>query len=216
MLQEILQRITTTYSNNPQAVRNDVFYEAPRAIQELAHISDSFKVYGGTGQGGFAKVPWIGILDKDITSSVQRGYYIVYLFNATGKGVYLSLNQRWTEYQKEYGTKKGRQIIQTTALRCRELIHSSLSGFPHFKIDLDASTKLVRGYELGHICGKFYPVDSIPQDTGLADDLRGLIGIYEEMKGYLLRYDKPLSKLSNALQDGKTNPRNGRRPAVSV
>lgn len=201
MLKEILGNITSNYHNNPGQVHHNIVSNAPDIIKQLAHIPDNFKVYGGTGQGNFAQVPWIGVLDKNITTSVQRGYYIVYLFNAIGKGAYLSFNQGWTDYQNKYRIKKGRELIQNTALYCRNLIRSSLLGFSEFKIVLDGNTTLARGYELGHICGKFYPVDNIPIDTTLINDLRDLMGIYAEVKGLLSKYNTPITKLLQIIRN---------------
>lgn len=200
MLREILENIASNYTSNPAQVRHDILYHARKSIRHLAHISDNFRVYGGTGQGTFAQVPWIAVVDKSITTSVQRGYYVVYLFNASGKGVYLSLNQGWTDYQKKYGISKGRKLIEQTASYCQKLIHSSLADFSEGRIVLDGTTPLARGYEAGHICGRFYPVDNVPMDRVLINDLRNLMGIYAELAGLLSEYNVPIIKLPQIMR----------------
>lgn len=36
---------------------------------------------------------------------------------------------------------------------------------------------------MGHICGRFYPRNKIPDDNELINDLRNLIGVYRELVG---------------------------------
>lgn len=203
-LSEIISGIVSTYPSTyphvPWKIANDARNTAPEVIRKLAHIPDGFQVYGGTGQGSFAQVPWIAILDKKITTSVQREYYIVYLFSSAGKGVYLSLNQGWTDYQNTYGVTKGRNLIRKTALYCRTLIRSSLRDFSVTEIDLDATTTLGRGYQSGHICGMLYPVNEIPADDVLANDLRNLMGVYAELKGFILTYNVRITGLLRVVE----------------
>jgi len=199
-LREIIGGIVSTYPSTypdiPWETASDVRYTAPQAIRKLAHIPDGFQVYGRTGQGNFAKVPWIAVLDEEITTSVERGYYIVYLFNSVGRGVYLSLNQGWTDYRSTHGTPRGLDLIRQTAMYCRTLIRSSLADFPETEIHLDATTNnLARSYEAGHICGTFYPVKKVPVDGVLVNDLRNLMGVYAELNGFLLRYQVPITGL---------------------
>ena len=44
-----------------------------------------------------ADVPWIAFMDENITTSTQKGYYVVYLFSVNMKTVTLSLAQGITE-----------------------------------------------------------------------------------------------------------------------
>ncbi|MGB6970291.1 MAG: DUF3578 domain-containing protein, partial [Methyloceanibacter sp.] len=51
----------------------------------------------------WAHVPWVGLFDPAITDGAQHGFYIVYLFSADMKRVYLSMNQGTTEVKDELG-----------------------------------------------------------------------------------------------------------------
>ena len=53
--------------------------------------------------GRWAHVPWVGLFDPAITDGAQHGFYIVYLFSADMKRVYLSINQGTTEVKDELG-----------------------------------------------------------------------------------------------------------------
>lgn len=67
----------------------------------------------------------------------------------------------------------------------KDLLKSQLNDFSFDPINLACSEKLATGYELGHICGKYYPYDGIPTKINLVNDLRNLMGVYRELKGYM-------------------------------
>src|SRR5690625_628253 len=76
--------------------------EIPRQLRELAFINhDEYLISASVGQGNWAAVPWIAIMNRDITTSTQRGYYIVYLFNEDMSEVYLTIAQGVTETTRE-------------------------------------------------------------------------------------------------------------------
>ncbi|WAH37033.1 MrcB family domain-containing protein [Alicyclobacillus dauci] len=100
-------------------------------------------------------------------------------------GVYLSLNQGWTYYKEKHPRKihNARNEIRSVALAWREVLTSNLNDFDTTEIDLHHKGSLAEGYELGHICGKFYDALQIPDDTVLVADLTAMIGVYRELKG---------------------------------
>jgi len=81
MLREHLQRVLSEYQtastsplkNNTLAVfiRGDI----PESIVHMASISDAYKVQGSPGRGNWAEIPWIGLFDREVTTSAERGYY---------------------------------------------------------------------------------------------------------------------------------------------
>ena len=159
--------------------------ESVEAMIEAASIdTDIYKVSGSAGQGAWAQIPWISILDRSITSTPTHGYDIIYLFNADMSGVYLSLNQGWAHFENKYGVKLGGEYIKTIAKYWRRELASSLSDFETTEISLKAGGRQrPRGYELGHICGKYYSADDLPDGSKMVSDLRDLIGVFRELKG---------------------------------
>ena len=143
-----------------------------------------YKIKGSIGQGNPAEIPWICVFDTEITTSAQVGFYIVYLFDAKMRGVYLSLNQGWTQYEREYGIKEGKIQIKRNANFAKSLLFSD-QGFSYAPINLNANSTLGKGYEEGNICSKFYPSNNIPNEDELIDDLRNLVGVYRELKGHV-------------------------------
>lgn len=155
----------------------------PKLFYEKAGIPKSkYKIQGSIGQGNPAEIPWICVFDLDITKSAQEGFYIVYLFNSDMSGVYLSLNQGWTQYERAFGTKEGRIEIKKNANYSKTLLKSD-QGFSYAPINLNATKSLGKGYVLGNICSVFYDAKAIPPEEVLIDDLRNLIGVYRELKG---------------------------------
>ena len=71
------------------------------------NISDpNYLVKGSVGVGHWTNVPWIGIFDKRITTTAQKGVYIVYLLNKDTKTLYLTLNQGAMDLAKDKSESK--------------------------------------------------------------------------------------------------------------
>ena len=77
-----------------------------------------FKYRSSCGQhSNWADVPWIAVLDPEITTSTMRGYYVVFLFSIDMKRVYLSLNQGMTDIEKELKTEgAAKELLRSQCL----------------------------------------------------------------------------------------------------
>lgn len=162
---------------------NEIVYGLPRSIREKASISEQFYINGTMGKGRISEIPMVCIFDKEITESAQEGFYIVYLFRADLSGIYISLNQGWTQYEKAFGGKMGKKVIRENVNIAQNLLNTS-SSFSFDPINLLAkkSNTLSPGYELGNICSKYYSFDKLPNDNIIIDDLRNMLGVYRELK----------------------------------
>lgn len=150
---------------------------------------DKYLVSGSAGKGQWAEIPWIGIFDKEISVSATRGYDIVYLFRSDMKGVYLSLNQGWTYFKDKYKRKLGKEKILKVAKMWQVRLQSVLNEFSFDSIDLESVNKnsdLPEGYELGHICGKYYSADNLPSEKELRIDLQNMLALFRELKGNMI------------------------------
>lgn len=61
---------------------------------------DNLGVEGRDGTGLKSEIPWVRVFGREQSPSSTTGWYVVYLFSASGRRVYLSLNQGttiWTE-----------------------------------------------------------------------------------------------------------------------
>ncbi|OXT15822.1 restriction endonuclease [Bacillus sp. OG2] len=176
-LREMLLEITNQYLSAKREpigghplgpfVRNEVTEE----INNLPFIDPSeYIVTGSVGQGNWAAVPWIAIMNRKITVSTQRGYYIVYLLSEDMQNVYLTLAQGVTETSKE------------DMLRIKGQIRESIPGTSKVKVDDDISlgeSKKARDYALSTAAYIHYPAADMPEENIMINDLEEMIHIYE-------------------------------------
>jgi len=183
-IEEILERYSIEskkpFAKNPLA--HFITHDFKEIVTIKANINEEkYKVKGSSGQGNWVTVPWLAIFNREITTTATKGYYIVYLFKADMSGVYLSLNQGWTQFREKYGAKKGKEKIKEVSLGFRKLVGVSPNGFSFDDIDLVSRRTLNEGYELGHIYGKEYSKGNIPNDDELVRDLKEMLKIYREV-----------------------------------
>lgn len=175
--------------------------QIPQLLKQQAAISDAYKIYGSVGKGNWNEIPWVAILDKDISESTQDGYYIVFLFAADMKSIYLSLAVGWEQFEQEYGIKEGRNQIEQTVKHLQKVLRSPLKDFSFEKKSLLATHTLGKGYEVGGICDKKYDIDNIPNDSVIINDIRNLMGVYRELKGLVgknvLNLELPEENINN-------------------
>ena len=147
------------------------------AVTSRPHVRVSWSV----GQGNWAKVPWIALMDERETDSTQRGIYVVFLFPEDMSGVYLTLNQGTTEIVNRLGRPRGyaqlKQVAQSTRMKLPDLAGSG------FMMDdnIDLKTAATRGqsYEASTIAYKWYGRTEVPADQLLNVDLEAILRAYE-------------------------------------
>ncbi|MED3033435.1 restriction endonuclease [Bacillus thuringiensis] len=174
VLNEYLQARTERFAGHKMGsfVRNEMTTE----ITRLPFIDHSqYVVTGSVGQGNWAAVPWLAIMNKDITTSTQRGYYIVYLFSEDMERLYLTLAQGVTETTKEEMRKIKEEI--------REQIHMSQKVKKDDEIFLGTSTK-AKGYSNSTAAYIAYDVNKMPSEAELVEDLEEMLRYYEGFIAY--------------------------------
>jgi hypothetical protein len=132
-------------------------------------------------------VPWIALLDEDVTTTATDGLYLVYLFTSRMDAVYLSMNQGATQHLRSAAAdgRKGRaaevaaitEIAAETAL-LRQPIDKSLLTHTLASIELGATRFVPRAYEAGSIAAVRYPMSNLPENAALAADLAEFAGLY--------------------------------------
>lgn len=146
--------------------------EIPKEFTKLPSIDTSrYKVMASVGQGNWAAVPWIAIMNSDITTSTQRGYYIVYLFSEDMSRVYLTIAQGVTETSREDMEQIKEDI--------RAIVEPSSHVHKDGRIDLGDSTR-AKDYEFSTAVYVPYSINEMPQEKELIDDLQEMITIYED------------------------------------
>ncbi len=147
---------------------------------------------GSCGAGTWTRYPWIAAYNEEITTTIQRGVYIVYLFSEDMSRVYLTLNQGCTNLKKELGTKAAKESMIST----REMIRNTLNN-TRFNTDNDLIIGSV-DYEIGSIYYKEYLRDDFPNEEEFLEDLKDMIRIYNDY--YNLIYLKDNGIIDNQIE----------------
>jgi len=174
-------------------IRKDI----PEYVSEITSKNDRYLVEGSPGKGNWAYVPWIAVLDRFITETVQDGYYVVYLVKEDFSGIYLSLNQGVTTVQNQYGSgAKDALLVRANDYIAR--LGSATSGYIKGTIDLAVTQKSKLGplYEVGAICSIYYDAKNIPEDKALEENLKEILALY-----FLLTNKENQLFNSNELED---------------
>jgi 5-methylcytosine-specific restriction protein A len=168
-----------SFANHPVAQRIRGTWRD--SVRDLL-ADDSYRVYASAGNTQWADSVWLGIFDRTVTESAQRGFYVVYLVARGGERIFLSLNQGTTEIYDRVGGRRYRGVLETTAQRDVGLLATEdLNELVTGPIDLDGQTTLSRGYQSGNILAIPYIRGAIPHDDALEDDLTRLLVLYRSL-----------------------------------
>jgi len=148
----------------------------------LGEFSENFEFNSSPGmRQTWADVPWISVMDPEVTTTQQTGYYVVYLFSVDMKRVYLSLNQGITYLKDELGEPAAINELKRRASFIRDRIKEYKDSFSYEAIDLSANLSTSHRpklYEPGHAFGKKYEVNNIPDEQILVNDLKKILELY--------------------------------------
>ena len=170
--------------------REIIAKDIPALLTDLTPISAPYIVTGSYGKGRWTDVPWIAVFDSRITTSAQKGVYIVYLLNKDTKTLYLTLNQGATDAAQSRTTgeeqkplvftgiarsqnEKMTERLQKNAEKIREIISDTTQV--HGRIDSGSP-----GYDAGCVYFKEYNLGTLPDDSQLISDLRDFIALYAD------------------------------------
>jgi MrcB-like, N-terminal domain len=131
-------------------------------------------------------IPWLAVLDVEVTTTAQEGLYVVYLFADTLERVYLAINQGVTahrEYFRRHGVARPGQAaleeLQRESALLREGLRVGARGLiPAIRLGGDGF--LPRAYEAGSIVAKTYAVSSLPAEAVLRADLDDGLALYRD------------------------------------
>ncbi|MFS0646845.1 MrcB family domain-containing protein [Siminovitchia sp. 179-K 8D1 HS] len=178
------ESIRTTFSgimNTYINARREVFkaysmgtlfrHELPALLKQKISSSEEYEIKGSIGQGNWAVIPWLAIMNPKITTSTQRGFYIVYLFSEDMQHLYLTFAQGVTETSREEMERRN------------EDIRSRVDMGEHFRKDNDftlGSSSKAKEYVQSVAAYVRYSKDDFPSEGQLIDDLNQMIEYYEE------------------------------------
>lgn len=183
-LEDILSRYETVR-------RRERFGKGSSVWEAFSIISDQFKkldTLGGldvrwsAGQGRWATVPWISIMDPRETKKIREGVYIVWLFREDMSGVYLALSQGASALLTAHGAIECGRILRERA----ELFRSRTAELPaaqfsSARIDLRSSMQMSRCYEDATILARLYERGCVADDGDLFNDVGALVKAYRRL-----------------------------------
>ncbi|MCK8825398.1 McrB family protein [Fuchsiella alkaliacetigena] len=152
--------------------RNEIPKILAEYITQMLAIDNNYNIKGSIGQGNWARVPWIAIMDKDLTATTREGIYITYIFSEKMESFYLTLMQGVSNKN------------ETKLIEDRDRLRASLN-LKDFSVDNNINLsehKRGRKYELATICYKKYLKGDIPSEKVLVSDLEAILKIYDDYK----------------------------------
>ena len=177
--------------------------EKSKVVQEFITKSTCQKVYetglvdrreynvkGSVGKSGnWPDVPWLAIFRKKITTTAQRGVYIVYLLSSDASAIYLTFNQGVTDPAKNVDpyskNVKNDDLEKSKGKIIQENVEIVRNKIDKRKFLADNGIHLANGglgrqYEKGTIFYKKYVKGNLPSEEQLQKDLKEMLEIYEE------------------------------------
>ncbi len=197
VLDEYLKEKEKDYKGNYLAkhIRETIPYEIKKKY-------DNYIVTGSSGKGSWTYTPWIAIFNDKITKSAQKGYYIVYLFKEDMSGFYISLNQGYTFFKNNSKSEEEvHRYLKTLSDYWKDQLNIDIS-YRLNEIKLNATTDLGKGYEPGHICGKYYETGNFNSNE-LDFDLSKMLGYYDQL--YNLMHGDSFEKINASILEDKFN-----------
>jgi hypothetical protein len=181
-------------------VREDV---AGSALEPLG-----MRVEAGGRVGNFGPVPWVRIYSPRHSPRPTEGFYVVWLFGATGHSVYLSVNQGTSEWRsnKMRPIQDARELSGRAATAREVLAGEDALLLPQAVRVLDLrvdelpvgrEAKLrVHNYEYANVAGIEYRSRAIPADDELRADLTASLSLLSRLYDVGLPEQAPSAALA--------------------
>ena len=149
----------------------------PRELKTIIN-DDKYLVKGSMGQGQRSPYPWISILNKNITTTTQKGIYIVFLFKRDMSGLYLTLNQGITNFENLFKKEKYNSANKVANYFREEISDTTFSKNPIYLGS--ASRDIGYGYQQTNVLQKYYSKKDI-SDEIIIKDIKELLAVYESI-----------------------------------
>lgn len=159
-----------------------VKYGVPDAIGQAIPDLGGVVVEGSAGKGGWTDTPWVALLDQAVTTTVQEGYYIVYLLSLGCERLYLTIAQGCTELKDRSGILAARDELQRRASLMRSRVLSRADRLQPIHMTLGANSWRGKLYQPGIVLGVEYQTDSLPSEAELRKDLAEALVLYRHLR----------------------------------
>ncbi len=201
---EFTDEYTDAMRRRGELVRDRMTAWLRARLPDLRAVSvDDLDVDASDGIGRRAEIPWARVHSTSRSPKPRDGWYVVYLFDARGESVYLTLMQGTTTWNGNSPVGRPATELRAAADRARAALSTDLARRPDLRTAIalhGRRGKRARGYEHGTVTAFEYRRDTIPTDDVLDADLRFLVSV--------------LGRL-HAVDEGPARPADGQTPEVS-
>ncbi|PHR92599.1 MAG: hypothetical protein COA69_07115 [Robiginitomaculum sp.] len=149
------------------------------AVTSRRHLNLKLSV----GNGNWASVPWLALMDERITKTTQKGIYGVFLISEDLSTIFLTLNQGITDLVKTFGQKNAELKMHEIASEVRgELGALESEGFIlDNNISLGSSASNAKNYEKATIAHIMLQSKNLPEDDQIDNLLETLLVAYDDV-----------------------------------
>ena len=197
MLKELF---TAVLENYPSARMHEPFAghplgdvvrkQIPNAIASGVDLPESYIIKGSIGQGSWAALPWVAILDQRVTTTTQDGVDLFYTLSADGNSLYFTFNQGCSELLKGKSKQETERILSENASTIRDKLN-----IPKRLYAGEINTGN-RYYDAGCIAFMHYTKGNIPDDDVLFAHICSFCAIYGRYYSKIFVADKKPELLS--------------------
>ncbi len=161
---------------------HDVAETVKRTVPQVLHQvvdlpKDRYIVLSSVGQGNWAAVPWVAILDQQRGGNIQNGLYVAILFPADMSKVVLALMYGVTGSGGREGRTRGSIDNRVTTLRKR--LHLGGTTWRLEPIQL-SDHGVGAQYGRGIVCYQTFEKDSLPSDAEWRTVVDELLDLYDD------------------------------------
>jgi hypothetical protein len=204
--------------------------ELPAQLRELlpslvtASGIEDLGVKGQDATGNKTEIPYIRIYSESRSARPTRGWYVVFLFSASGEHVYLSLNQGTRRWDGATLLEQPEEDIRQRTMWARSVL-TSKEPFPAgWKTDIQLDnvvSKLGTSYEHGNVVAAEYPFGAIPSDAEIEQDLLQIVDLLGQVyratdEGLYVPGDAPdVADIEEALEEITHPQRKRKGPRLS-
>ena len=179
-----LQPFYTAANSTQMAERSKLIrHSIPEALEavggqiakRIGIVENDLICAGSDGVGQKTPYCWVRFASSTHSPNPRTGWYVVFLFDAVGEGVYLSLNQGTTDWNGTAFVPQNPTLLDSRVQWARKVAREYL-GEPGLQRNIYlAGTNgkgLGRAYEHGNVVAFHYKLNSVPtQDVLLRDIL---------------------------------------------
>jgi 5-methylcytosine-specific restriction protein B len=160
----------------------DALKRAAEALrQQLPPSLTDERVRPSVGQGNWAAVPWIAVLDAREAITTQHGIYPVLLIPEGLSGVYLTIAQGVTDLKRDRGRLAAYAALAERAQALRPSLGQLASAGFGYGEDVNlGGSNLGRDYAASVVISKFFDRDAL-ETSDLDDDFIALCAAYGEL-----------------------------------